>query len=215
MSPMLQARLLRVIEQGEVMRLGDSSIVPVNVRLIAATHRDLRKMVENQEFREDLYYRLNVLSLKIPPLKYRDKDIISIAYQFLAEFCSRRGKPPGKFTPEAEKILLNYSWPGNIRELRNAMERLGMRPWKNEIGFMDVSKALLLDEEEDAFNLELSPESSSIQKNDMYSSILDKRISTVEKHVIQKVLQECEGKKAEAARRLGISRTTLWRKSQD
>jgi len=212
MSPMLQARLLRVIEQGEVMRLGDSSIVPVNVRLIAATHRDLRKMVESQEFREDLYYRLNVLSLKIPPLKDRDKDIVAIAYQFLGEFCSRRGKPPGKFTPEAEKILLNYSWPGNIRELRNAMERLGMRPWKGEIDFHDVSNALLLEEEEDVLGLS---NESSISHNDADAGILDKRISSVEKHVIQNVLRECGGNKAEAARRLGISRTTLWRKLQD
>jgi transcriptional regulator with GAF, ATPase, and Fis domain len=79
------------------MRLGDSSIVPVNVRLIAATHRDLRKMVEKQEFREDLYYRLNVLSLRIPPLKDRGKDIILIALKFLNEFCLRRGKESERF----------------------------------------------------------------------------------------------------------------------
>lgn len=221
MSPMLQARLLRVIEQGEVMRLGDSSIVPVNVRLIAATHRDLKKMVGNQEFREDLYYRLNVLSLRIPPLKDRGRDIITIAYGFLGEFCSRRGKTIGEFTPEAEKILLNYSWPGNIRELRNAMERLGMRPWKNEIDFKDVSNALLLDEEEDVLQFKMNSESSlKVRTNtdsdsDSDTGILDKRISSLEKHVIQKVLLECGSNKAEAARRLGISRTTLWRKLQD
>ena len=215
MSPMLQARLLRVIEQGEVMRLGDSSIIPVNIRLIAATHRDLRKMVENHEFREDLYYRLNVLSLRIPPLKDRDRDIITIAYAFLGEFCSRRGKPPGNFTPEAEKILLNHNWPGNIRELRNVMERLAMRPWKDRIDFLDVSNALLLDEEQEILKLELTIESPVNWRTDLDTGILDKRISSIERHVIQNVLQECKGNKAEAARRLGISRTTLWRKIQD
>ncbi len=214
MSPMLQARLLRVIEQGEVMRLGDSSIVPINVRLIAATHRDLRKMVEKQEFREDLYYRLNVLSLKIPPLKDRERDIIHIGHRFLSEFCSRRGKPIGHFSPEAERLLLKYSWPGNIRELRNAMERLAMRPWKGQIDVIDVSNALLLEDSDPVLALDIFDTNSS-PSAPLDERVLDKRISTVEKHVIYNVLQECKGNRAEAARRLGISRTTLWRKLQE
>jgi PAS domain S-box-containing protein len=215
MSPMLQARLLRVIEQGEVMRLGDSSIVPVNVRLIAATHRDLRKMVEKQEFREDLYYRLNVLSLKIPPLKDRERDILVIAQKFLNEFCSRRGKAAGNFTPEAEKLLMRYSWPGNIRELRNAMERLAMRPWKGLIDVIDVSNALLLEDADPVLAVSIFDRIGEDALDLSEEKVLDKRISTVEKHVIHNVLQECKGNRAEAARRLGISRTTLWRKLQD
>lgn len=214
MSPMLQARLLRVIEQGEVMRIGDSSIVPVNVRLIAATHRDLRKMVEKQEFREDLYYRLNVLSLRIPSLKDREQDIVVIAQKFLNEFCARRGKAIGKFTSEAEMLLMSYSWPGNIRELRNTMERLAMLPWQGMIDVIDVSNALLLDDA-DPVLIEIF---DRVREEDLDISddkVLDKRISTIEKHVIHNVLQECKGNRAEAARRLGISRTTLWRKLQD
>lgn len=214
MSPMLQARLLRVIEQGEVMRLGDSSIIPVDVRLIAATHRDLRKMVEQSKFREDLYFRLNVLSLKIPPLRVRGSDIILIAYRFLKEFCSKRGKPLGTFSPEAERILLNYNWPGNIRELRNAMERLAMRPWKEEIKSEDISNVLLLDEEiaprED--NLHSKEIILDSNNNGHQQGLHENWMSTVGKQVIKRVLEETGGNKTEAARRLGISRTTLWRK---
>lgn len=209
MSPMLQARLLRVIEQGEVMRLGDSSIIPVNVRLIAATNRNLRGMVERQEFREDLFYRLNVLSLKIPALKERGEDILIIARVFLEEFCSRRGKLPGRFSAQAETVLLNYDWPGNIRELRNAMERLVMRPWSGEIDPLSIRSALLLEEEVVAEPV------SSPAPQEIPGQIAEARISCVEKQVIQKVLAECHGNKTEAARRLGISRTTLWRKLQE
>lgn len=216
MSPMLQARLLRVIEQGEVMRLGDSSIIPVDVRLIAATHRNLKKMVETSEFREDLYFRLNVLSIKVPSLRMRGSDISLIAYKFLREFCSRRGKPMGTFSPEAERILLTYNWPGNIRELRNAMERLAMRPWKEEIKSEDIASVLMLDEEI-AF-----PEDNPTTKDIVLSRSQDSSteglnehwISAVEKQVIKQVLEEAGGNKTEAARRLGISRTTLWRKLQ-
>lgn len=215
MSPMLQARLLRVIEQGEVMRLGDSSIIPVDVRLIAATHRNLKHMVEQGQFREDLFYRLNVLSIKVPPLKDRGNDIIQIAYRFLNEFCSRRGKNSGRFSPEAEKMLLNYSWPGNLRELRNAMERLALRSWKEFVEHSDIANVLLLDDEISIDKMiapgEINPNGIGTNGEHGYQ---DNWINTVEKQVIKKVLEETRGNKAEAARRLGISRTTLWRKLQ-
>ncbi|HVJ48963.1 sigma 54-interacting transcriptional regulator [Desulfitobacterium sp.] len=217
MSPMLQARLLRVIEQGEVMRLGDSSIIPVDVRLIAATHRNLRQMVEQSKFREDLFFRLNVLSLNVPPLRVRGSDIILIAYKFLNEFCSRRGKPLGKFSAEVEDILLNYDWPGNLRELRNAMERLAMRSWQEEIKLEDISSALLLDEEISSPGNCLIIAKKVINKeidNNPEQGFNDNWMSTVEKQVIKQVLVETGGNKTEAARRLGISRTTLWRKLQ-
>lgn len=216
MSPMLQARLLRVIEHGEVMRLGDSGIIPVNVRLIAATHRDLKKMVTNQEFREDLFYRLNVLTLKAPPLKERDNDIIQIAYGFLNEFCLRRGKHSGKFSPEAERILLDYTWPGNLRELRNVMERLAMRPWEREISLADLSNVLFMDQENTIKRGQVLPEGDlpEMNQNGQDSVSHDNWIKTVERQAINQVLKDTKGNKAEAARRLGISRTTLWRKLQ-
>lgn len=218
MSPMLQARLLRVIEQGEVMRLGDSSIIPVDVRLVAATHRDLRKMVENNEVREDLYFRLNVLSLKIPPLSVRGEDILLIANRFLNEFCSRRGKVMGKFTNPAEKVLLGYSWPGNLRELRNAMERLAMRSWDNEITAEDVSNVLFIDDVAAYSEGIIFPESvdNGLQKisHGAVLGIGEKAINKLEKQLIMQVLEEVGGNKTEAARKLGMSRTTLWRKLQ-
>jgi len=209
MSPMLQARLLRVIEHGEVMRLGDNSIIPVDVRLIAATHRNLRKMVEQGEFREDLYYRLNVLNIKIPPLRQRDRDIIQIAYKFLNEFCAKRRKPVGKFTVEAQQILLQYPWPGNLRELRNAMERLAMRQYKKYIEASDISSVLLLDEDWDTDHEQKNRLELKVESTRDFSS---KRMIELEKQIIREVLAETGGNKTEAARRLGISRTTLWRK---
>ncbi len=221
MSPMLQARLLRVIEQGEVMRLGDSSILPVDIRLIAATHRDLRKMVESNAFREDLYFRLNVLSLKIPPLQVREQDILLIAYRFLNEFCSRRGKIMGRFTSVAEKALLNYTWPGNLRELRNAMERLAMRAWQEEITAEEISNVLLMDEGV-THSVEKRP-AAPMTQNPVYKTFSfepptasgDKVMNQLEKQVILQVLEDVGGNKTEAARRLGMSRTTLWRKLQE
>lgn len=216
MSHMLQARLLRVIEQGEVMRLGDSSIIPVDVRLITATHKNLKKMVEHSEFREDLYFRLNVLSLNVPTLRVRGNDIIFIGYKFLNEFCSRRDKPFGRFTADAESILLNYSWPGNLRELRNAMERLALRSWKEEIEAEDIKSALLLEEETPSqASVETSqPITLEINQSTLEQGFSDHWMSNVEKQMIKQVLQETGGNKTETARRLGISRTTLWRKLQ-
>lgn len=209
MSPMLQARLLRVIEQGEVMRIGDNSILPVNVRLIAATHRDLRQMVDNNQFREDLYYRLNVLFLKVPPLKERGTDILLIADHFLKEFCRSRGKIPGRFTPEAENLLLSHEWPGNIRELRNAMERLAMLTWNREIGSAEVAKALLLEKDLSVNRIE---NRTSYEESKPNGKMLVKEKGILEKELILKILEECGGNRTEAAQRLGISRTTLWRK---
>lgn len=213
MSPMLQARLLRVIEQGEVMRLGDSSIIPVDVRLIAATHRNLRKMVENSQFREDLFFRLNVLSLRIPSLRVRGNDILLIAQRFLNEFCSKRGKGTGKFSAEAEQILVNYGWPGNLRELRNVMERLVMRSWDGEIAEKDILNVLLLDEEESNSELRTPVDQPPVQQNHPQEGISGENyLSELEKQMIIKVLEEVGGNKTQAARRLGMSRTTLWRK---
>jgi transcriptional regulator with PAS, ATPase and Fis domain len=126
MPPMIQSRFLRAIEQREIMRLGDSRIIPINVRLIAATHRNLREMVSRGQFREDLYYRLNVLSLPVPTLQERGRDVLVIADKFLREFYDMQGKSYGIFSDESARLLLDYAWPGNIRQLRNAMERLSV-----------------------------------------------------------------------------------------
>lgn len=202
MATSLQARLLRVLEEGEIMRLGDNSILPVNVRLVAATHRDLKGMVEKGSFREDLFYRLNVLSLTIPELAERGDDILLIARHFLAEFSRKMKRRVGTFSGDAEQILLDYPWPGNIRELRNATERLVMLTGEKEISKDDVTKALSLDDKR-TFCVPIQKER------------LRGEVELAEIRLIQKALKECGGNKTETARRLGISRTTLWRKIQE
>lgn len=202
MAPTLQARLLRVLEEGEVMRLGDNSILPVNVRLVTATHRDLKEMVEKASFREDLFYRLNVLSLVIPELAARGNDILLIAHHFLDEFSRKMNRRAGWLSGEAEQILLEYPWPGNIRELRNAIERLVMLTGEKEISKDDIARALSLDMKQ-TFCVPVREER------------LRGEVDLAEIRLIQKALKECGGNKTETARRLGISRTTLWRKIQE
>ena len=201
MAASLQARLLRVLEEGEVTRLGDSSILPVNIRIVAATHRDLMEMVKKGDFREDLYYRLNVLSLIVPELAKRGEDILLIACHFLDEFSRKMKRSPGWLFGDAEQILLEYPWPGNIRELRNAIERLVMLTGGGEISKEDVARALLLDRQQ-TIGVPIRDE------------VLRSEIELAEIRLIKKALKECGGNKTLTARHLGISRTTLWRKMQ-
>ncbi len=228
MPPVLQSRFLRVIEQREIMRLGDSRILPVNVRLIAATHRDLRDLVSKKAFREDLYYRLNVLSLSIPDLKDRDNDILEIADKFLREFYDMQGKSYGLFSAESARLLLSCEWPGNIRQLRNVMERLSVMTGGGLIEVQDVKRALQLQESPPADPVDASRVGSTVQGSDTgpgvdgdfiaspgkLSFLVGKEKAAHEQRLIMKTLEECNGSRTRAARKLGISRTTLWRKLQ-
>jgi DNA-binding NtrC family response regulator len=118
-----QARLLRVLQEGEVRPLGSVESRKVDVRLVAATHRDLRKLAKEGKFREDLYFRINVVQLTLPPLRERGKDIINIAESLLQRYCSQFGKPQLKLANDAVDAIMAYQWPGNVRELENAMQR--------------------------------------------------------------------------------------------
>ena len=229
MPPALQSRFLRVIEQREVMRLGDSRMIPINVRLIAATHRDLREMVTNGDFREDLFYRLNVLSLPIPKLQDRDDDIILLCKHFLTHFYTKQNKPDGIFSTRSMKILLAYDWPGNIRQLRNVMERLSVMTSGGIIRSGDVQKALQIQDFSSPAKLLVetpcpkigTKRSKSADMAEAGISVpeqsalpLAKEKAIQEKRLIIEMLEVCGGNKAETAKRLGISRTTLWRKLQ-
>ncbi len=123
MTPTLQVKLLRVLQERTYRRVGDSDERPANIRVIAATNRDLERDVAEQRFREDLFYRLNVIPIHMPPLRERDEDIALIAAHFLARFTREMGKPLGGFTTEASALLRAYRWPGNVRELENVVER--------------------------------------------------------------------------------------------
>jgi DNA-binding NtrC family response regulator len=122
-GPETQAKLLRVIQEREFMRLGGTDTIKVDVRILAASNDDLRKLVREGRFREDLFHRLNVISIHLPPLRDRKEDIPLLVDRFLEQFCRENSKPPRGFTPAAMKLLMDYDWPGNIRELENAVER--------------------------------------------------------------------------------------------
>lgn len=145
MPVQLQAKLLRVLQEGEVRPLGAQQNVPVDLRVISATHVDLETSIRERKFREDLYYRLNVVNLHIPPLRERLEDIPLLAEHFLATIAKRAGKPPKKLSSEALGQLLNHDWPGNIRELQNAMERLNALSRGPVIAESLVSQALPLE----------------------------------------------------------------------
>src|SRR6202167_2468453 len=122
-TPETQAKLLRVIQEREFMRLGGTEIIKVDVRILAASNEDLNKLVRDGRFREDLFHRLNVISLHLPPLRERKEDIPLLIERFLVQFCQENGKPPRRFTHGAMKLLMDYDWPGNVRELENVAAR--------------------------------------------------------------------------------------------
>ncbi len=123
MSPSAQAKFLRVLQEREFQRLGGTRVQKANVRVIAATNRDLRKAMERGDFREDLYYRLRVFDIRIPPLRERTEDILPLSEAFLEDIGKSFGRPPAGMTRDAQDALLRHRWPGNVRELRNALER--------------------------------------------------------------------------------------------
>ncbi|MHC1726706.1 MAG: sigma-54-dependent transcriptional regulator [Syntrophobacteraceae bacterium] len=197
----MQAKLLRVIQEGEIQRVGSDSSIPVDVRLVAATNRKIEKMVSDGAFREDLYYRLNVFALHVPPLRERVEDIPALAQTFLMRFSKKNRKAIRGVTPQAMDLLLRYAWPGNVRELENAMER-----------------AVILLQGEYLSPAELPmPLQTLAQKDeadDPCLSLPDDReknvsLADIEKETILQKLREAGGNKSEAARRLGITRRTL------
>jgi Transcriptional regulator containing PAS, AAA-type ATPase, and DNA-binding domains len=123
MSPAVQAKLLRVLEEREFQRLGGTKVLRTDARIIAATNRDLARAIEKGEFREDLFYRLSVFGIHLPPLRERPEDILPLTEMFLAELGPAVGRPVPGVSREAKELLLSYPWPGNVRELRNALER--------------------------------------------------------------------------------------------
>ena len=197
-SPAMQVKLLRVLQEHELQRVGGHEIVEVDVRLLAATNRVLEDEVKAGRFREDLYYRLNVVSLHVPSLRDRREDIPALAEHFLHLFAEKNNRKVTGITPGCMDILLHYPWPGNVRELENAMER-GVILMRGEY----------LDEESLPIPIKkwAEQESDSFMGSDMHG--LPSSLEEAEKLVILKTLDEVDGNKSEAARRLGITRKTL------
>ena len=180
MSLSAQAKFLRVLQEREFQRLGGTRLLKANIRVIAATNRDLRKAVERGDFREDLFYRLGVFDIQIPPLRERAADIVPLSEMFLQEIGRSFGRPSAGLTREARQALLQYDWPGNVRELRNVLERAAI-----------LCEGALID----ADHLSLQSSARSLR-----SDTTD--LSVVERTTIAKVLQDCRGNKTKAARRL-------------
>jgi len=196
MPPALQVKLLRTLDSGEVRRIGSNKPVYVDVRLVAATNRDIESMVRNGFFREELYYRLNVIPVFIPPLRERRADILPLVDYFLKLYSSEMGREILKISPEARQAMVRYDWHGNVRELKNAVER-----------------AVVL-AQYDTISLEDLPFGNHFQQPDILRQAANERwdLKKLEKEHILNVLSECSGNHSQTADRLGIARNTLWRK---
>jgi two-component system response regulator HydG len=199
MSLAMQVKLLRVLQEREITRVGGEGVIQVNVRVIAATNRDLLQEIEKGRFREDLYYRLNVVTFKMPPLQERKEDIPLLAQHFLKMFSEKNHKRIKGFTPQAMDGLLKYEWPGNVRELMNAVER----------GVV-LSRADYIGEEDLPFIIE--EKSGTRASTAKEAGLMDRPLEEVEKTTILNTLESTHGNKSEAARRLGITRKTLHKK---
>ena len=186
-----QAKLLRVVQSGEIRRVGDNKAINVDTRIIAATHRDLAGEVKNGKFREDLYFRLNVITLPLPPLRERREDIPVLINHFLDNFCKNKRKKT--LLPEVMTVMTQYNWPGNVRELKNTIERL------------------IVMTEEDSVSIEDLPENIRMASSTAAEG-MEAILSGVEKKHILKVLHEKQGNKTLAAEALGISLKTLYNK---
>ena len=196
----LQGRLLRVLQEREIMRVGDDRVIPVDVRVISATNRDLKKLTATNEFRRDLLYRLDVLHVQVPPLRERREDIPLLLRHFFLLYSRKFRKTIEKVSPAAESLLREYEWPGNIRELRNACEQLTVLSEKNTIEAEDVLRVV-----------DFGPLPKPAPASNPLSAAPAPEL-TPDPAAIRQALQVTGGNKTKAAQMLGISRTTLWRK---
>jgi DNA-binding NtrC family response regulator len=200
LSPALQAKLLRVIQEREVRPLGASRSEPVDVRIVAATNRDLEPRLRDGTFREDLFYRLNVIQVALPPLRDRGPDIMLLAEHFLAVAAARAHKAARNFTQAAVEIMLAYPWPGNVRELENVVER-----------------AVALTEAAEIDAVDLPPQVRARRAEDLLQGAMARGLSLadIEREYIGRVLAAEGGNKTRAALRLGLDRKTLYRKLEE
>jgi DNA-binding NtrC family response regulator len=208
MPPNVQAKLLRVLEDKTIRRIGENKTVSVDTRLVAATNQNLATAIAAREFREDLYYRLNVVSIHLPPLRARRSDIPLLAEHFLQMYCERDGKQIQGLAPEAMRILLAYSWPGNVRELKHLIEQAVAM----SAGTLIIPEMLPPQVRAEAEAMarmegkEIEPLEVSIEKVGLKA--LDER----ERELILETIEHNQGNLEKAAKDLGISRVTLWRR---
>jgi two-component system response regulator HydG len=200
MSLAMQVKLLRVIQEREITPVGSDESIKTDVRVIAATNKDLKKLSEQGRFRQDLYYRLNVVSIEVPPLRDRNEDIPSLALHFLEKFSKKNKRDIKGFLPDAMDAMIRYEWAGNVRELMNCVERGVVLARSDYIGMEDLS-----------FLKSKSPD-NEIGRTGNKADFENISLSKIEKKAILVTLESAKGNKSEAARRLGITRKTLLKK---
>ncbi len=213
----LQVKLLRVIQEKEFERIGSTKTSKVDIRIIAATNKDLEEEVKKGQFREDLYYRLNVVNIVIPPLRERKEDILPLAKYFLKIFCIQNKRQILRLSKNVEDILLNYTWPGNVRELENLMERVSILCETNEVTIDDLPPKILKSlpnyKPEKRTTTHLHPKENFIYPN--LKELQEKNMSLkefledIENKLLIEALEKSGGIKNKAAKLLGIKRTTL------
>ena len=201
-----QIKLLRVLETRTFERVGGSTPIEVDVRVVAATNRDLKEQVASGRFREDLFYRFNVVAVHIPPLRQRPEDIPLLLTHYLKIFAQENGKRLDGITPEALKLLMAYPWPGNVRELRNLVERMTVMARGSSLTLADVPGEVRAALAAPAPGVAATSAPVAATPGDTLDLTLQ------EKNLIARALQECQGNRTLAAKRLGIGRRTLYRK---
>jgi two-component system response regulator HydG len=199
MPPASQTKLLRVLEHGELVRVGSNEPIHVDVRLVAATHQHLKDLIEEGRFRRDLFYRLNVVTINLPPLRERQGDIPLLTDAFVREFAESYGKTVQGLSPEVRKALFRYSWPGNVRELRNCIEHMVVATTDEVLGEDDLPEYML-------------EQVGAPAAEGLLSSMAGQPLEQVEKAHIARTLELVDGNRERAAELLGIGERTLYRK---
>lgn len=202
-----QAKLLRVLQENEAVRIGGNTPYRFNVRVIAATNKDIQEEIKQGRFREDLWYRLNVIPLIVPPLRKRVEDISLLSRHFLKCICESSGKGMMSFHASALRVLQSYSWPGNVRELRNVVERLVIMSLEKIIHEKDVKEALPVDSRSSVDSAELCSESSDLSFRE--------QVEEFEKAMLEREFQLASGNISEMGRRLKTDRANLYRKLRE
>jgi transcriptional regulator with GAF, ATPase, and Fis domain len=207
----IQIKLLRVLQQREFERVGGTQTIQVDVRLIAATHQNLERLISEGKFREDLYYRLNVISIVVPPLRERSDDVLDLAVFFLKAASTRSGKRIARFGDDALNALMQYSWPGNIRELQNVIERAVVLAERDTIELMDLPFPIQ--------SLDGAPRlAGTVAQREMFDVKFPSMPTwyeenpDAERQLLMEALQQCKGNKTKAARKLGLPRSTYFSK---
>ncbi|RMF61811.1 MAG: sigma-54-dependent Fis family transcriptional regulator [Calditrichaeota bacterium] len=199
MTPATQAKVLRVLQEREFERVGGNELIKVDTRVISATNKDLEEAVKKGDFREDLYYRIAVFPIKLPPLRERKEDIPLLAAHFLNKYAKQEGKEIDQISPDALDLLMAYHWPGNVRELENAIERSVVLATPPEVTVKDLPNSVRALGEKRIF-----------ESDNKLSTWIEK----LEEEALRKALLECEGNISQTAKKLGIGRATIYRKAK-